>query len=343
MSAILSVLKQSVSISFFVFVMMLLIEYLNVVSRGKWEAYFCRQQGFMQYIWAALLGATPGCLGAYASVTLYSHRMFSLGAIVATMIATSGDEAFVMFAMFPGKAFLITGILLAIALISGWLTDRIFKTDLAHDSHHSCEKMVIHQADAMPLLPGWKTFRNSWNEGPRILISLGLLTFIGLLVTGHLGPASWDWERVSFLIVGLLGLWILGSSSQHFIRDHLWKHVTKEHLPTLFSWTFGALLVIYLANESLDLTSIIADSKLQIALLAAAVGIIPSSGPHLIFVTLFAKGLLPMSTLVVSSIVQDGHGMLPLLAFSRVDFAKIKGINLFVGILVGVVWLLLAP
>jgi hypothetical protein len=63
----------------------------------------------------------------------------------------------------------------------------------------------------------------------------------------------------------------------------------------------------------------------------------------LIFVTLFAKGLIPMSTLVVSSIVQDGHGMLPLLAFSRMDFLRVKGINMLVGILIGVIWLLLAP
>jgi hypothetical protein len=33
--------------------------------------------------------------------------------------------------------------------------------------------------------------------------------------------------------------------------------------------------------------------------------------------------------------VQDGHGMLPLLADSRRDFLKIKAINLFVGLVAG--------
>jgi len=39
-----------------------------------------------------------------------------LAGLVTLMIATSGDEAFVMFALFPGKAFLLHLILLGIAI-----------------------------------------------------------------------------------------------------------------------------------------------------------------------------------------------------------------------------------
>jgi len=45
--------------------------------------------------------------------------------------------------------------------------------------------------------------------------------------------------------------------------------------------------------------------------------IIPESGPHLIFVTLFAEGIIPASILLEISIVLDGHGILPILAHSR--------------------------
>ncbi len=342
MSALLPTLKHALSISFFVFVMMLLVEYLNVISRGKWEAYFCRQRGWMQYIWAGLLGILPGCLGAFAAVTLYSHRMFSLGAIAATMIATSGDEAFVMFALFPDKALLITLLLFIIALISGWLVDRIFKTGLEHRSENRCDKMLLHDSDAMAWLPDWQTFWSSWNERARILLFLGLLIFIALLTTGYLGPQVWNWKRITFLLIGLIGIWIVASSSKHFIHDHLWQHVTKEHLPTLFAWTFAALLAIHFVNEQLDLATVIKESKVQVTIFSALLGIVPSSGPHLLFVTLFSKGLIPLGTLLVSSIVQDGHGMLPLLAFSRTDFLKVKGINLFIGLVVGLSWLVFA-
>ena len=64
-------------------------------------------------------------------------------------------------------------------------------------------------------------------------------------------------------------------------------------------------------------------------------GIIPESGPHLLFVTLFAEGKIPFSILLASSIVQDGHGMLPLLGDSLMAFAVVKAINLAIGLLVG--------
>jgi hypothetical protein len=50
---------------------------------------------------------------------------------------------------------------------------------------------------------------------------------------------------------------------------------------------------------------------------------------------LYTQGAVPFSVFLASSIVQDGHGMLPLLADSRWDFLRIKAINFFVGLLVG--------
>jgi hypothetical protein len=72
-----------------------------------------------------------------------------------------------------------------------------------------------------------------------------------------------------------------------------------------------------------------------VLLLGALVAIIPESGPHLIFVLLFAKGLIPFSVLVASSIVQDGHGMLPLLAYTIKDSILIKIINFVIGLSIG--------
>jgi hypothetical protein len=65
--------------------------------------------------------------------------------------------------------------------------------------------------------------------------------------------------------------------------------------------------------------------------------LIPESGPHLIFVTLFAEGLIPFSVLLTSSIVQDGHGMLPLLSYSVKDSVIIKAFNFFFGIILGLI------
>ncbi len=49
-------------------------------------------------------------------------------------------------------------------------------------------------------------------------------------------------------------------------------------------------------------------------LLAVLMGLIPESGPHLIFVTMYASGILPFSVLLANCIAQDGHTCLPLIA-----------------------------
>ena len=75
---------------------------------------------------------------------------------------------------------------------------------------------------------------------------------------------------------------------------------------------------------------------LWVIVLAVLIGIIPESGPHLVFVTLFAQGVLPFYVLLVNSIVQDGHSALPLLAESKMSFAKAKLINIIVGLAIGI-------
>lgn len=125
-------------------------------------------------------------------------------------------------------------------------------------------------------------------------------------------------------------------ANEHFIKEHLWNHVVKKHLKSIFLWTFGALLVINYGMQFLHLEDWIANNIFLVILLAAAIGLIPESGPHMIFITLFAGGMVPFSVLMVSSIVQDGHTALPLLAESKKSFAKAKLINMCIGIIVGI-------
>ena len=127
----------------------------------------------------------------------------------------------------------------------------------------------------------------------------------------------------------------------HFLQDHLWGHVALKHIPRIFAWTLGVLVCFAALGQFLDIETLVREYRSGVLAVAALVGIIPESGPHLIFVTLFSKGALPLSILVASSIVQDGHGMLPLLAESRRDFIRIKAVNLAVGLGVGamLLWL----
>jgi len=92
---------------------------------------------------------------------------------------------------------------------------------------------------------------------------------------------------------------------------------------------------MHLLVDRWQLADTLSSGKWLVLGAAGLIGIVPESGPHLIFTTLYAKGLTPFSVLLTSSIVQDGHGMLPMLAHSRRAFITIKLINLFVGLSIG--------
>lgn len=68
---------------------------------------------------------------------------------------------------------------------------------------------------------------------------------------------------------------------------------------------------------------------------AVVAGIISESGPHLVFVMLYADGLIPFSVFLASSISQYGHGMLPLLSYTVQDSFLIKASNLAAALGIG--------
>jgi hypothetical protein len=128
---------------------------------------------------------------------------------------------------------------------------------------------------------------------------------------------------------------------KHYFKDHILNHIIKKHLIKIFLWTFGALLIIGLAMKFIDLQSITSDYSILLLIFGALIGLIPESGPHLFFVMLFSRGLIPFSVLFTSSVVQDGHGMLPMLSYSLKDTITLKIFNLVFGIIIGLTLFLL--
>ena len=141
--------------------------------------------------------------------------------------------------------------------------------------------------------------------------------------------------NVLFAGLSVIVLFVLIFASDHFVEEHLWNHVVKKHLPTIFAWTFGVLLVLGIALQYIDISRWISDNTALMIVLATLIGIIPESGPHLIFVTLFAAGVVPFPVLLASSISQDGHASIPLLAESKKSFLWAKIINCIVALIAG--------
>jgi len=123
---LLPIFKQAVMITVFVLVMMLVIEYITVQTKGKWSDKFSKKP-WMQIILSAFLGLVPGCLGTFAVVSMYIHRTIGFAALVTALIATSGDEAFIMFSVIPGVALKIMLVIFLISVITGFILNIIFK------------------------------------------------------------------------------------------------------------------------------------------------------------------------------------------------------------------------
>jgi len=326
---LINTLYQTLTITSFVFVMMLIIEYINIQTQGLWRKSIIESR-WKQYIIGALLGISPGCLGAFTAVALFSHGILSFGAVVAAMIATSGDEAFVMFAMIPDKALLLTGIIFIVGIIAGYLTDKFFKFKGGE------KKLELHGRDVCNCFPkGQIIDQLKQMTLQRAVLILMIVVFIFELMSGGFGMQIWNWKKITFVIINLISLFIVMTVPEHFLEEHLWKHIVKKHVPQIFFWTYGALLIMNLLTRYFDFTGWISSNQFIILIIAALIGLIPESGPHLVFVTLFANGIISFPVLLASSIVQDGHGMLPMLAESRKHFIYIKLINLAAGLIVG--------
>ena len=375
-----NIIRNSILITGLVIVMMMMIESLNIESKGLFFKGL-KKTKIGQVVIAALLGSVPGCMGGFATVSLYTHRMFSFGALVAMMIASSGDEAFVMLAMIPEQAMILFVILFIIAIVVGIVTDlihgRVHAKECDKHDHEGCgveTDCVGYEVHAQEDHDKKRHF--GWK---RITMLVGLALFIAALGTGRLGHdhaahADHDhiheceqiatgealamtckehhaheghnhaheinlldegWMNVLFAGLSVVMLIVLIFASDHFVEGHLWDHIIKKHLPAIFAWTFGVLLVLGIALQYIEIDKWISDNTALMILLATLIGIIPESGPHMIFVTLFAAGVVPFPVLLASSISQDGHASIPLLAESKKSFAMAKLINCVVALAAG--------
>lgn len=382
---ILPIFFESIHITLLVMIMMMLIEYVNIRTKGSWSNFLQKHKSF-QLLFATLMGLTPGCIGSFAIVSMYTHRMVSLGAIVAAFIASFGDEAFFMFSLIPVTTIWMSLILIVIALVAGYIVDIIFKNRLTSVKnaetfkiHHDKECVHAHLKNEI------EKKRLPWRRILIFTVIIGYTTAMLTGITGHSdGPdfikpkqnsiqqvdessqlqelhehdlplsseensneehhhdsdshGMFGFENIMFLLCAFLLLVILLRVNEHFVIEHLWNHVIKVHFVKVFLWTFSALLIIGFMFTLFDLQTWIESNQyalLYILIIALLIGIIPESGPHYVIILLFMNGLVPFSVLLANSIVQDGHGALPLLAESKKDFFLIKGINFTVGLIVG--------
>ena len=212
--------------------------------------------------------------------------------------------------------------------------------DCHHHSHHSeSESVSVSVSESEVCVNGHchHSVSESVSESESESVSESVSEVCVNNHSHHSHGGEADWIRIILIVLFVAILIIVTVAEEHFLEEHLWQHVIKVHLPKIFFWTFGVILCLTILNNYVNIHDLIDSKPFIVLLIAILIGLIPQSGPHLIFLILFANGDLPLGIFLANCIVQDGHGALPLLAESRKAFFVSKAIKIAIAIVVGII------
>ena len=257
---------------------------------------------------AAFLGAIPGCGGAVLVVTAYASGKVSFGSLVATLIGTMGDAAFILIAIKPEAAAVIIPISLVLGILTGYIINSFFPSFYTSSSSQGLTEIPLigrlnplHFLYFVFLLPG--LFFGVCN-----LFQVDLSTY---------------WEsfvlNLSILgtVVGLLAWTISPTKTIANCNDH---PITRMAVETSFIsvWIIGGFLAFeyIILFSTLSLEGIFRLSLPYLPLIGVVLGFIPGCGPQIILTTLYINGLVPFAAIIGNSISNDGDALFPVIAIS---------------------------
>lgn len=111
-----------IQVTVFVGAVLLLFGYINFKQSGSLVKKI-EESKKVQPVIGSLLGLTPGCGGAIFVMPLFPKGTVSFGTIVATLIATMGDSAFVLMSVMPREYIVVSIISFIVAIITGYIVD----------------------------------------------------------------------------------------------------------------------------------------------------------------------------------------------------------------------------
>ncbi|AZO95974.1 hypothetical protein D7D81_16015 [Halocella sp. SP3-1] len=106
----------------FVGAVLLLFGYINYKKSGNFVRAIEKSTKWQPII-GALLGLSPGCGGAIFVMPLFVRGTVSFGTVIATLIATMGDSAFLIISTLPLHYLLVSIISFLVAIITGYIVD----------------------------------------------------------------------------------------------------------------------------------------------------------------------------------------------------------------------------
>ena len=262
--------------------------------------------GVWQVPTASCLGALPGCGGAVVVITAFARGNITLGAMVAALIGTMGDAAFLLLAKEPTTYFKIILISMFAAIICGWLVDRfhrgeLYSTEVKFLGHTVIGRLRNRDKFYMILaVPG--LILGSMQLMQIDIYELGNFVF----ALGLCGAA---------LSVGVWSISPVNAVTMH--DDHPFTRATEE-TSFVTAWVIAAYLAYEYAYAflGLDLAGLAEAAWIFIPLLAILIGFVPGCGPQILVTTLYLNGIIPFAALIGNAISNDGDALFPAIALT---------------------------
>ena len=262
----------------------------------------------------SFLGAIPGCGGAIMVMSLFTRGVVSFGAVLAALISTMGDAAFLLIAVKPEAALIILPVTFIVGIISGYLAQPFTKNFL---------KEKINKSISISDLPKNKTSNKFYKLWFFILIPgliLGLINAFNIdtnfEIFGMDVVLVFSFSAALFCVL----LWVLNPLTDiqmASIHENSYRRVVDT---TCFVtvWVIISFVLYELINLSTN--GAIFESLILfgpfLPLIAILIGFIPGCGPQIMITSMYVSGQIPMSAQIGNSISNDGDALFPAIAIS---------------------------
>ena len=282
-----------------------------------------------QVIFAALLGALPGCGGAIIVTSQFVSGRVGFGAIVAVLTSTMGDAAFLLLASKPEIGFMVVALGVVVGCVSGWVVnllhnDDFLRPDRNTTSNSNCstsESSNIEQTAINLQGAFWK-----WCLIPAIVVALLGSFQVDVNALLSLPTLSIEWFGAGLMVISML-LWSLTKEIKDYESTVAEDDKSRSSHPLqkaaqdtnfITAWVVVAFLAFELVSTFADVNFAILFSHwgIWMPLAGLAIGLLPGCGPQILVTSLYLSGAAPLSAQISNAISNDGDALFPMIALA---------------------------
>ena len=283
-----------------------------------------------QVLFAALLGALPGCGGAIIVTTQFVSGRVGFGAIVAVLTSTMGDAAFLLLASKPDIGFAVIGLGVMVGCISGWVVNEIHADDFLRPQ---AEQVIGRVSQCQTPTKGFEQRAINlqgvfWKW---LLLPATVVALLGSFQVDINQLLGWpemtiEWLGAALIITSTL-LWSLTKEIKDYestvaedtkqVSSH---PIQKAAQDTNFvtAWVIIAFMAFELVAffGQVDLATTFAGWGPWMPLMGLIVGLLPGCGPQILVTSLYIAGAAPLSAQLANAISNDGDALFPAIALA---------------------------